>query len=122
MEISEDLEVVIGKFLSRIRTAFAKVTEDTDYPGLVDQKNEPDSGEEHFSHKIKDVENALELYTPVFQEKILLAVLARLAEKKKEYELELQQNAACDDLLDVVGKWSVEKIEKLTSVLKDLVL
>jgi len=122
MEISEDLEVVIGKFLSRIRTAFAKATEDTEDPGLVDQKNEPDSGEEHFSLVKAHVWEALKFYTPPFCEKVLQTVIAELAEKKKSYELEMQRQTADDALLNATQEWSTEKVEKLTSVLKDLVL
>jgi hypothetical protein len=110
--------------LGRIRKAFAKAMEDMEDPGLVDQKNEPDSGEEHFSRKVEDVEDALKFYTPIFQEKILLAVLARLAEKKKSYELEVQRQTAFDNLLNALDEmaWPNEKIEKLTNNLKNLVL
>jgi len=115
---------VFDESLSRIKQAFAKAMENREDPGLVDQKNEPDSGEEHFSRKVEDVEDALKFYTPIFQEKILLAVLARLAEKKKSYELEVQRQTAFDNLLNALDEmaWPNEKIEKLTNNLKNLVL
>jgi hypothetical protein len=112
----------VGEPLERIKKAFAKALEDMEYPGLVTQRNEPDSNEEHFSRKVKDVEDTLGSYTPIFQEKILLAVLARLAEKKKAYEIEGQRQTAFDDLLDVTNEWPVEKIKKLTENLKNLIL
>jgi hypothetical protein len=118
------LNEAISEQLTRIKKAFEKAMEDMEDPGLVTQKNEPDSSEEHFSRKVKNVEDALELYTPIFQEKILLAVLARLAEKKKAYELEVQRQTAFDNLLNALDEvtWSTERIEKLTNNLKNLVL
>jgi hypothetical protein len=118
-EISNE---AISEPLGRIRKAFAKAMEDMEDPGLVDQKNESDSGEEHFSRKVEDVEDALKFYTPIFQEKVLLAVLARLAEKKKAYELEIKRQEADDALLNAITEWSTEKVNKLISILKDLVL
>ena len=118
-EVSKD---GIGEQMARIKKAFEKELEDMEDPGLVDQKNEPDSGEEHFSRKVEDVEDALKFYTPIFQEKVLLAVLARLAEKKKAYELEIKRQEADDALLNAITEWSTEKVNKLISILKDLVL
>jgi hypothetical protein len=109
-EISNE---VIGEQLGRIRKAFESII-----PEVGEQESEPTFESEHFSLVKAHVWEALKFYTPPFCEKVLQTVIAELAEKKKEYELEVKRQDADNELLNVTSEWPTEKLEVLITTLR----
>ena len=112
----------ISEPLERIRKAFAKAMEDTSAPGTAGQREEGTFESEHLSLGVKHVENALMIYAVPFQKQILKLVMDNFPAKEEKHNQEVRRQEADNALLNAITGWSVEKVEKLTNILKNLVL
>jgi hypothetical protein len=124
METSEGSKNGIGEQVAWIKKAFehANKIADAVCPESGEQREEGTFESEHLSLGVKHVENALMIYAVPFQKQILKLVMDNFPAKEEKHNQEVRRQEADNALLNAITGWSVEKVEKLTNILKNLVL
>jgi len=124
METSEGSKNSIGEQVAWIKKAFehANKIADAVCPESGEQREEGTFESEHLSLGVKHVENALMIYAVPFQKQILKLVMDNFPAKEEKHNQEVRRQEADNALLNAITGWSVEKVEKLTNILKNLVL
>ena len=95
---------------------------DAVFPEPVAQEAEGGFNSEGLQCAVDRIENALMIYAVPFQKQILKLVMDNFPAKEAQYEQEIRRQEADDALLNATTEWATEKVEKLTRILKDLVL
>jgi hypothetical protein len=95
---------------------------DAVFPEPVAQEAEGGFNSEGLQCAVDRIENALMCYVVPFQKKVLEIIMEAFPAKEAQYEQEIRRQEADDALLNATTEWATEKVEKLTRILKDLVL